>query len=69
MTKTRKKPSARLKSARAYYRLAAKADRAGQFRQAESYRKLADRFVDQDRQAREALKRLLLLNPKLRSQP
>jgi hypothetical protein len=69
MTKTRKKPSARLKSARAYYRLAAKADRAGQFRQAKSYRKIADRFVERDRVERAFVARLKLAHPNLRSQP
>lgn len=69
MTKTRKKPSARLKSARAYYRLAAKADRAGQSRQAEGYRKVADRKVAEDRRERERLAHLKLLYPNLRSRP
>lgn len=47
------KRSARLNSARAYYRLAAKAERAGQSKQAEHYRDVANRLVDQDRRDRE----------------
>jgi hypothetical protein len=40
-------------SARAYYRLAAKFDRAGNRRQAEHYRKVADRLTDEVRRDRE----------------
>jgi hypothetical protein len=61
--------SARLKSARAYYQLAAKADRARQYRLAEHYRKVADRKVDADRHEREFRARVKLLHPNLRSQP
>jgi hypothetical protein len=48
-----RKQSARLASARAYYRLAAKAERASQFKLAEHYRAVADRFVAADRRQRE----------------
>ena len=40
-------------SARAYYRIAAKFQRAGQHQQAEHYRKVADRLTDQVRRDRE----------------
>jgi hypothetical protein len=54
--KTRR--SQRLSSASAYYRLAAKADRAGNHRQAETWRNHADRLVDEDRRQRKYLARL-----------
>jgi hypothetical protein len=57
--------SPRLASARAYYRLAGKASRAGEIGTAEHYRKVADRMVDQDRRERETRKR----NAKLRALP
>ena len=50
----RKQP-ARLASARAYYRLAAKAERAGQYRTAAHYRGVADRLVRQEQRQREAM--------------
>jgi hypothetical protein len=43
------KPSGRLSRARAFYRLAAKAERAGQYTQGEQYRKIAERLVAEDR--------------------
>jgi hypothetical protein len=43
MTGRRKPVPAALSQARAYWRLAAKAERAGQYAQADSYRKTADR--------------------------
>lgn len=54
---TRKQPR-RLASARAYYRLAAKAQRAGQHRSAEFYRRQADRLVEEERRNRDYLARL-----------
>jgi len=42
-----------LRQASAYYRLAAKAERAGNYRGAERYRAIADRFVDSNRRERE----------------
>ena len=45
----------RLASARAYYRLAAKAFKNGEYAQSESYRKMAYRLVDQDRREQAAL--------------
>lgn len=53
-----RKQSRRLSSARAYYRLAVKAQMAGQSRQADVYRKLADRLVSEDRRNREYLRRM-----------
>lgn len=50
---SRKRPF-RLRQASAYYRLAAKADRAGQYRQGTHYRGIADRLVDRERREREA---------------
>lgn len=50
-----RKQSVALASARAYYRLAAKADRAGQAQLARHYRAVADRKVAADRRQREAL--------------
>lgn len=47
---------ARLNSARAYYRLAAKAARAGQYRQSERYTRVADRLVADQRHHTEARK-------------
>ena len=46
-----------LRQASAYYRLAAKATKAGQYKQAEFYRGVADRKVAQNRRDREALAR------------
>jgi hypothetical protein len=40
-------------SARAYYRIAAKFQRAGNYKQAEHYRKVADRLTDEVRRDRE----------------
>lgn len=53
---TRRQPR-RLASARAYYRLAAKAEQAGQGRLREHYRNLADRLVAEERREREARER------------
>lgn len=54
-TKTnRRRQSPLLAQARAYYRLAAKADLAGNFRQADIYRSHADRLVERNRRNREA---------------
>lgn len=44
----------RLNSARAYFRLAAKADMQRQHDQAASYRRRAERLVEEDRREREA---------------
>ena len=44
----------RLRQASAYFRLAAKADRAGNAVQARHYRDVADRLVAQERRDREA---------------
>lgn len=52
-----RKQSVALASARAYYRLAAKADRNGQFKTAEHYRGIARRLVDRDRRNREYMNR------------
>ena len=46
----------RLRQASAYYRLAAKADRAGQHRQGDHYRGVADRLVAEHRRETEARK-------------
>jgi hypothetical protein len=43
----------RLRQASAYFRLAAKADRAGNDVQARHYRGVAERLVDQERRDRE----------------
>lgn len=48
MSGQRKRPLA-LRQASAYYRLARKAERAGNWRQAEQYRRTADRKVDENR--------------------
>jgi hypothetical protein len=53
-TKRKQKRPAKLASASAYYRLAAKADRAGQGKQAEHWRGVADRLVSSHRRDREA---------------
>lgn len=50
--------SRKLSSARAYYRLAAKADRAGQRTQAASYRRRADALVREDQRTREYIARM-----------
>ena len=54
----RKPVSRRLKSARAYYSLAAKAMRAGQYVQHDHYYKIAERLVAEDRREREARSKL-----------
>lgn len=51
---TRKQP-VRLASARAYYRLAAKAERAGQYTTAAHYRRVADRLVTEEARHRDWL--------------
>lgn len=56
MTAARKKRPALLSQASAYYRLAAKADRAGNHTEAARYRGIADRRVAQHRRNTEALK-------------
>jgi hypothetical protein len=53
-----RKQSPTLASARAYYRLAAKADRAGQHNLADHYRRVADRKVAEDRRRREFIHRM-----------
>jgi hypothetical protein len=50
--------SRKLSSARAYYRLAAKADRAGQRMQADAYRRRADALVREDQRTREYIARM-----------
>lgn len=52
-----KRQPALLAQARAYYRLAAKAERAGQYQQADTYRRLADQRVERNRRNVEAAKR------------
>jgi hypothetical protein len=49
---TRKRPI-RLSQASAYYRLAAKAERAGNYKQAGVYRNVANRKVAEERRERE----------------
>lgn len=46
----------KLAQASAYFRLAAKADRAGQYKQGEHYRDRAEHLVAQERREREARK-------------
>ena len=58
MTGRRKKLPARLASARAYYRLAAKAERASQFTLAGQYRDRADRLVREHRRDRDYRQRI-----------
>jgi hypothetical protein len=47
----------KLRRASAYFRLAAKADRAGNYIQARQYRDIADRLVESNRRDQEALAR------------
>jgi hypothetical protein len=54
---TRRKMPALLASARAYYRLAAKAEKAGNYREAGRYRGLADRKVREHRRGVEYRRR------------
>jgi hypothetical protein len=54
---SRKRQHPKLAQARAYYRLAAKASRAGEHGLWEHYHKVADRLVDQVRAEREARER------------
>lgn len=49
---TRQRPL-KLRRASSYYRLAAKAERMGLYRDADRYRKMADRLVDENRRDRE----------------
>ena len=46
----------RIASARAYYRLAAKADRSGNYAQATQYRNVADRLVAADQREQQSRK-------------
>ena len=57
MATPRRKPRPlKLRRASAYYRLAAKATRAGNYVQARHYRGLADRLVDENRRDTERLR-------------
>lgn len=54
---SRRRQPRRLASARAYYRLAVKADLAGQAKRADTYRHTADRLVREEQATRDYLAR------------